>query len=223
MTYDQISKQKDILRKRDRISMDWAILIAIILHIMILYIPPVTSFSSHRNWDKERTNFIQMQRYKPPPPPKEEKIEEPKVKKKKQVLAKPIPQQEMTNLEDIAIDDEDVELVYDINDVDFDEPEPPPEGPLRVGGDVSSPKRIHYVAPEYPDIARRTRIQGIVILEAIINKQGDVVDVKVLKSLNSLCDQAAINAARQWKFEPGTQNDIPVDVVMTLTVQFQLR
>ncbi|MCD4653272.1 energy transducer TonB [bacterium] len=222
MNYDYVNKQKEVLRKRDRVTMDWAVLLAIIVHIMILYIPPIASFDGHRNWDKEKTNFIQMQRYKPPPPPKEEKIEEPKVKKKKKVLAKPIPQQEMTDLEEISID-EDVDLVYDIDDIDFEEPEAPPDGPLRVGGDVKSPKRIHYVNPKYPEIARKARISGIVILEAIINKEGNVIDVKILKSLNSLCDASAIRAARQWKFEPGTQNDIPVDVVMTLTVQFQLR
>jgi len=221
MNYEHIKKQKEILKKRDRITMDWAVLLAIIVHIMILYIPPIASFDGHRNWDKEKKDFIQMQRYKPPPPPKEEKIEEPKKKKKKKVLAKPIPQQEMTDLEEISIE-EDVELVYDLDEIDFDEPEAPPDGPLRVGGDVKSPVRTHYVTPKYPEIARKARIHGIVILEAIINKEGNVTEIKVLKSLNSLCDAAAIKAAKQWKFEPGTQNDIPVDVVMTLTVQFTL-
>lgn len=222
MNYDEFNKQKDVLKKRDRITMDWAILLAIILHTALLYLPPITSFGGTRNWDKEKTNFIQMQRYKPPPPPQEEKPEEPKKKKKKKVLAKPIPQKEMNDLDEIKMEEEEVELVYDIDDIDFDEPEAPPEGPLRIGGDVQSPKRIHFVNPKYPEIARKTRIEGMVILEAIINKSGDVVDIKVLKSLNSLCDKAAIDAAKQWKFEPGTQNDIPVDVIMTLTVQFRI-
>lgn len=203
--------------------MDWAILLAIIIHIMILYLPPIAQFDSHRSWEKDSRSFIQMQRYKPPPPPKEEKPEEQVVKKKKQVLAKPIPQQEMVDLDNLTIEDDDIELVYNIDDIDFDEPEALPDGPLRVGGDVKAPKLVNRIDPKYPEIARKARIQGIVILEAIINKQGDVTDVKVLKSLNSLCDQAAMEAARQWKFEPGTQNDIPVDVVMTLTVQFQLK
>ena len=223
MNYDQINKHKEILKQRDRVTMDWAVLLAIFVHLLILYLPPVASFGAGKKWEKQKTNFIQMQRYKQPTPPPQKKIEEPKVKKKKKVLAKPIPQQEMTDLDEITMEDEDVELVYDMDDIDFDEPEAPPEGPLRVGGDVKAPNRIHYVAPKYPDIARKTRIQGIVILEAIINKSGNVVDVKILKSLNSLCDKSAMKAAREWKFEPGTQNDIPVDVVMTLTVQFQLK
>ncbi len=222
MNYNHLQTQKEILRQRDRASMDWAILMAIILHIMILYIPPIANFDSQRNWDKEKKDFIQMQRFKPPPPPQEQKPEEQKVVKKKQVLAKPIPQQEMVNLDDLTVD-EDIEIVYDLDDIDFDEPEALPDGPLRVGGDVKAPKLVNRIDPKYPEIARKARIQGIVILEAIINKQGDVTDVKVLKSLNSLCDDAAMVAARQWKFEPGTQNDIPVDVVMTLTVQFQIK
>lgn len=222
MNYEQLQTQKELLKQRDRVSMDWAILMAIIFHVLILYLPPIAQFDSERKWEKDSRNFIQMQRYKPPPPPKEEKPEEQKVVKKKQVLAKPIPQQEMVDLENLTVD-EDVELVYDLDDIEFDEPEALPDAPLRVGGDVKAPKLVNRVDPQYPEIARKARIQGIVILEAIINKQGNVTDVKVLKSLNSLCDEAAMEAARQWKFEPGTQNDIPVDVVMTLTVQFQLK
>jgi periplasmic protein TonB len=222
MNYDHLQKQKEILKRRDRISMDWAILLAIILHVLILYLPPIAQFDSQRNWERDKKDFIQMTRYVPPPPPPEELPEEPQVQKKQQVLAKPIPQQEAVDLDNLTVVEDDFELVYDFDDIDFAEPEALPDAPLRVGGDVRAPKIIHRVEPKYPEIARRTRIQGLVILEAIIDKSGNVRDIKVIKSLNSLCDEAAMEAARQWKFEPGTQNDIPIDVIMNLTVQFTL-
>ncbi len=222
MTYDNLQKYKDDVKHKDRITMDWMILLAIIFHLAVLHVI-IPEFSSQKKWAGKDTKFIDMARFKPPPPPEEKKPEEIKKKKKKKVLAKPIPQKIDDEVDPMELEDEDIELVYDSDDIDFDEPEAPPEGPLRVGGDVNAPVIVKRVDPIYPDIARRTRIQGLVILEAIINKDGEVVDVKVLKSLNSFCDDAAVEAAKQWIFEPGTQNDIPVDVVMTLTVQFRLK
>ncbi|MGB3975459.1 MAG: energy transducer TonB, partial [bacterium] len=111
----------------------------------------------------------------------------------------------------------------DLETIEFADPQALPDEPLRVGGDVRAPTILKRVEPKYPEIARRARIQGLVILEAIIDKNGNVRDVKVIKSLNSLCDEAAVEAAKQWKFEPGTQNDIPIDVIMNLTVQFMLK
>ncbi|MGB4097777.1 MAG: TonB family protein [bacterium] len=226
MNYDIIHEQKEILRRRDRISLDWAILMAIILHTLILYIPPIAKFETQRVWQQEQKETMQMARYSPPPPPPEEMPAEQQVQKKQQVLAKPIPQREAVDLDNIVVVEDDFELVYDPADletIEFADPQALPDEPLRVGGDVRAPTILKRVEPKYPEIARRARIQGLVILEAIIDKNGNVRDVKVIKSLNSLCDEAAVEAAKQWKFEPGTQNDIPIDVIMNLTVQFMLK
>jgi TonB family protein len=222
MTFDQLQKQKDLLAYKDRIVMDWMVILAIIFHLLILYMI-VPNFKSTRKWQDSQNSFIQMKRYKPPPPPEEEKVEEKVKKKKKKVLAKPIPEPEIDDSDPVIIDESEVELVFDADDIDFDDPEPPPDQPLRVGGDVTAPTLTKRIDPKYPDIARRTRIQGMVILEAIITKDGVVQGVKVIKSLNSFCDEAAIEAVKQWQFDPGTQNDIPVDVIMNLTVIFRLQ
>ena len=76
--------------------------------------------------------------------------------------------------------------------------------------------------PVYPDIAMRARVAGMVILEAVIDAEGRVVNVKVLRSVPML-DQAAIDAVRQWEFTPTRLNGVPVPVVMTVTVNFTLR
>jgi TonB family protein len=95
--------------------------------------------------------------------------------------------------------------------------------PVRPGGDVTRPVKISGPNPQYTEIARKARIQGVVIVEAIIDKQGDVVDVQVLKPLPMGLDQAAVEAIRQWKFEPATLEGKPVDVYYNLTVNFRLK
>ena len=69
--------------------------------------------------------------------------------------------------------------------------------PLRVGGDVKPPQLINKVEPSYPEAARKARMEGVVILEAIITASGSVEDVKVLKSVNPLLDAAATRAVQQ--------------------------
>jgi protein TonB len=96
------------------------------------------------------------------------------------------------------------------------------EAPLRVGGDVKAPTVINRVEPVYPEVARKARISGIVIVECIIDKSGNVTNVQVLKPLPFGLDQAAVDAVRRWKFRPGTLNGQPVDVIFNLTVNFKL-
>jgi protein TonB len=90
------------------------------------------------------------------------------------------------------------------------------EIPVRVGGAILPPQRIHNVFPEYPQVARDARVQGVVILEAIVERTGDVSGVKVLRSI-PLLDQAAIDAVRQWKYEPQERR-----VEMVMTINFTL-
>jgi protein TonB len=96
-------------------------------------------------------------------------------------------------------------------------------GPLRVGGDVKPPQVIFRVEPPYTEPARRSRVQGVVILEAIIDREGNVTDVRVLKPLPDGLDEAARQAVLQWKFKPGTKNGEPVPVIFSLTVNFRLQ
>ena len=98
----------------------------------------------------------------------------------------------------------------------------PEAGPVRVGGDIQEPERIHYVAPEYPEEARRARLEGFVILQAIIDRQGNVRDAEVLRGLDLSLDQAALEAVRQWKYTPSYYNGEAVEVIVTVNVVFRL-
>lgn len=103
-------------------------------------------------------------------------------------------------------------------------PPPPvqPSAPIRVGDGITAPTKIHDVAPAYPAIAQSARVQGVVIIQATIGVDGTVVDAKVLRSM-PLLDAAALDAVRQWRYTPTRLNGAPVAVVMTVTVNFQLR
>lgn len=100
-------------------------------------------------------------------------------------------------------------------------PPPTPPAPQRVGGVVRPPQKVHHVAPVYPAIAQAARVSGTVILEALIDVDGSVRDVKVLLS-KPLLDGPAMDAVRQWRFTPTLLNGVPVQVIMSVTVTFAL-
>ena len=93
--------------------------------------------------------------------------------------------------------------------------------PVRIGGDVPPPRKIHDVPPVYPPAALPARVQGLVILEATIDPSGEVGDIEVLQSVPEL-DEAAIAAVEQWRYEPTLVDGVAVPVSMTLTISFWL-
>ena len=93
--------------------------------------------------------------------------------------------------------------------------------PMLVVGDVVPPNLVTKTVPDYPEEARRHSVQGKVILEAIIDIEGKVENVRVLKSIPEL-DQAAIDAVKQWKYEPARKDGVPVKVFFTVVVDFSL-
>jgi protein TonB len=97
---------------------------------------------------------------------------------------------------------------------------PPPPQAVRVGGQIKEPKKLKHVAPNYPDIAKQARVQGVVILECTISPQGRVTDVKVLRGI-PLLDESAREAVKQWVYTPTLLNGVPVPVIMTVTVNFR--
>lgn len=100
-------------------------------------------------------------------------------------------------------------------------PAPMPQKPIRVGGNIRPPRVIQRVEPIYPTIAKQARIQGDVRIDAIIDTSGHVVEMKVLSG-HPLLVQAALDAVRQWVYEPTRLNEQPVPVVLEVTVYFRL-
>jgi protein TonB len=95
-------------------------------------------------------------------------------------------------------------------------------GALRVGGNISPPKKIQDVRPAYPPEAQAAGVQGVVIMEARIEGDGSVSQARVLRSIPGL-DEAALDAVRHWRFTPTLLNGVPTPVVMVVTIQFTLQ
>ena len=95
-------------------------------------------------------------------------------------------------------------------------------GALRAGGAVSRPELISSVPVTYPEVALTARVNGVVVVEAIIDEQGNVVSARVLKGLPMGLDRAAQEAVRQWKFKPAMAYGKPVKVYHTVTVDCHL-
>lgn len=94
---------------------------------------------------------------------------------------------------------------------------PLPAGAVRAGGNIVPPRKIHNVDPVMPDLARSASVSGTVILEITIGVDGGVSDARVLRSI-PLLDQAALDAVRQWKYEPTLLNGQPVPVIITVPI-----
>lgn len=94
--------------------------------------------------------------------------------------------------------------------------------PARVGDSLKPPTKIRDVKPVYPESAQAARVQGVVIIEAVIDETGAVANARVLRSVPML-DDVALAAVSRWRFTPTEANGRPVGVIMTVTVNFTLQ
>jgi TonB family protein len=209
--------------EEDRKTMRIAYVVAFVVHAILLAITlPEFYKVQAAEQKKQKVYVVQQVKFKPPPPKQEQQIPQQKAKKV------PIPDPTPDEPEPIRqIEEEQPEIDLPDTDIIFDIPEGPPpsepEGPIMVGGDVQAPEKISTVEPQYTEIARKARIQGVVIVQAIIDKEGNVTNVKVLKGLPMGLDQSAAEAIKRWKFKPATLNGKPVAVYYNLTVNFRLQ
>ena len=96
-------------------------------------------------------------------------------------------------------------------------------GVYQPGAGIDPPTLVREVRPIYTDEARRQRIQGDVILEIVVRSDGSVGSIRVRRSLGGGLDQRAIEAVRQWRFNPARRHGTPVDVAVEVAVEFKLR
>lgn len=111
----------------------------------------------------------------------------------------------------------------------FGDAEPPakatpaaPSDVLKVGGDVMAPVEVRRVQPTYPEELRNNRVQGTVILSAVIDEKGAVTKVEAVESPAPEMTKAAVEAVRLWTYRPATKKGKPVKVHLTVTVSFKL-
>jgi TonB family protein len=213
---------------RDRRLFRWSLLAALLFHLF-LFAVHWPSFAGTepivRATPKPRLYVVQPIRFKPAPAVRREAA---------RPVARRIPLPDPTPNEPEPVRDLQPVVVEQTLDLLSDAglalgvPGPPPaegEGAVRfsAGGPVSEPIRIGGPNPLYPEEARRARLQGAVVLECLIGKEGSVRDIKVLRGLPSGLTEAAVDAVRQWLFKPSMLDGKPVDVIYILTVRFNLQ
>ena len=99
---------------------------------------------------------------------------------------------------------------------------PPPARVVRIGGQIAQPKLIRQVKPVYPDLAVQSRVSALVILEAEVDTRGHVKAVKILRG-HPLFDDSALEAVKQWRYQPLLLNGEPTGFILTVTVNFNLQ
>lgn len=97
------------------------------------------------------------------------------------------------------------------------------DGVYRVGGGVSAPKAINTPDPIFAEAARMEKIQGAVVLWLVVNSQGLPEHITVMKSLDPRLDREAIEAVKQWRFEPSMKDSQPVATMINVEINYKLK
>jgi protein TonB len=98
---------------------------------------------------------------------------------------------------------------------------PSAPAPVRLGAGIGQPSKTKHVPPIYPPMAKAAGVEGVVIIETLIDPKGRVQEARVLRSI-ALLDQAALDAVKQWEFVPTLLHGTAVPLILTVTVQFTL-
>lgn len=217
MRYDAMCAERAGTCRRERTIFEGMLVLAILVHVGILYIwiPAGLLGGETRGGLTERVTPLQFIRL----PQEKQPIAERNTVQPRQV--KRVSIQASLGPEETIISTP-VDFEYQIagyDDIEF-EPPPPQIEPVRPGGDVIAPKLVRSTPPVYPPLAVKMGIQGVVIIEAVVDRHGAVTAAKVIKSLYGILDEAALDAVRGYIYEPGTLNGVPLDVIMVVTVQF---
>lgn len=97
------------------------------------------------------------------------------------------------------------------------------DGPVyEPGGDVKPPRVIHYVEPEFSPSAKEAYVEGTVKISTVVTKDGNPSESRVISGLTAEEDRTALDALKQWKFAPGTKAGTPVNVKVTIQIDFHL-
>jgi TonB family protein len=96
-------------------------------------------------------------------------------------------------------------------------------GPYRPGSGIEPPSLLREVKPDYTENARQRGIEGDVVMEIVVRRDGSVGDVRVMQGLGYGLDERAIEAVRQWRFSPARRRGQPVDVLVEVAMEFKIR
>lgn len=211
---------------QDHSLIRWCLGLAVAAHLLLFAVqwPTFVDASQTAPPKKERVIHVIIN-YPPtePPPRQELDIRPPR----RQVVCLPDP----TPHDPEPIRDESqmrqIEIPFDdaVWAPELEIPAPPGEPvsePMLVGGEVTAPVRLGGLEPAYPEAARRVRLEGTVILECLVGRDGLVHEVSVLRGAALGMTEAAVKAVRSWTYRPATHKGREVDAIYIVTVSFRL-
>lgn len=189
---------------------EWSLIIALCLTVALFY--SFKRFESSVKLEKKIDEEFKAeiipptQQIQKPPPPARPKI--------------PVESEDEDIPEDLTIDEEQFDFQQEVEELP---PPPEEEEPIVPFYALSEkPEEIKRVNPTYPELAKKAGIEGTVVVKVLVNTKGDIEKVEVLKS-HPLLDEAAIEAAKQFKFKPGKQRDRLVKVWVSIPFNFRLK
>ncbi len=172
--------------------------------------------------------------------PEQEQIKMEEIQQTKQIEQPPPPPKppvpiEVPDTEVLEDDELDLDAALDIDEPIANTPPPPPppeeeveeepeifviveQMPELIGGLAAIQKKINY-----PEIAKKAGVEGRVIVQFVVDEEGNVQDPQVVRGIGAGCDEEAIRAVKQAKFQPGKQRGKPVKVKMSLPITFKLK
>lgn len=203
----------------------WAIAGAIAFHLVLFMVTFPVAKKTFTSGAREQKAFVLQQVRFQPPQPQTVKAR-PTRKSRKVPIPDPTPDEPEPLLEEDYEVPEIVDTLADIGDA-LSIPDAPPSpglpGILEIRGDVVPPRKLFAPQPGYTEEARQARVQGVVIMQAVIDVLGNVTDVSVLKGLPSGLADRAVETVLSWRFDPATLEGEPVPVYYNFTVNFTLQ
>ncbi len=215
-------QEKPVNRRALRLGL----IFGVILHLMVfLIVFPSYKTKARTIGSSPKLYVVKQIRFSPPkaPPKRSQPVAKPKAKKIP--IPDPTPDDPEPLFED-AVDGPDMDFPeVSIGDVAAIPNAPP--GPsvsvYQISGNVKAPEKISAPDPVYTEEARMSRIQGVVILQTIIDITGNVTNIRVLKGLPSGLTESAVEAVRSWRFRPATLEGDPVPVHYMITISFSVQ
>lgn len=211
----------------DRRNLRWALIGAALFHALLFFVhfPDLTGPVQVTAAAKEKAYVVRQVRFRPPQAAPKQEI--PDRKRKKIPMPDPTPH-EPEPVREMTVDLPEMDLDLPVGELNLEIPEGPPApgaalGAVHVGGDVVAPEKIHAPRPGYTEEARQARIQGMVLIQLVVDAEGKVRDAEIIKGLPMGLDQNALETVRQWTFKPATREGKPVPVYYNVTVSFSLQ
>ncbi len=192
-------------------NLQWSLTLSLVILILLfLFVRgvKVQAYQSKANTEIQLEEVPEIQMLEEPPPPPKPKLP---------------PQIEEAEEEEEA---QEEEIEFETEFSEFEEPPPPPTPDTMIYEFFKvevKPRVLKQAIPEYPEIARKAGIEGRVVIRAVVDENGNVIQAEVISSTNEIFNEPALKAAYKYKFSPAMMKDKPVKVRVIIPFVFKLQ